>query len=396
MKALSFKGNGAEYFKIWIVNVFLTIITLGLYYPWAKVRNNRYFYGNSELEGRNFEYHATGKQLFLGFLISMSVLILYIVIQSISPAGSGLVLLAFFLGLPWIIWRSLQFNMRMTSFSNVRFGFDASLRQAYVNYLLIPIGLMFVLYGIPLVIGFMVGFSGGSMSPVIKAVMVVMGILFFPLVIFAFAFMKKRNTNYTLNGIRYGQGKFSTEVQTKPFVMILLKAFGMAILLMILFLGLLAIAAMLTGVDEQFSQLAGNMQDPEAMENTFGGAIAWLIGITYLGFIIISMSVFSYTHAKQRQYVFENTKLDGNIAFSSTLDALPLAWVSVSNFLAIIFSLGLALPWAKVRAARLVCENSLVDTDVGFDQYLTQQQARQSALGEQLGDAFDVDLGIGI
>ena len=62
----------------------------------------------------------------------------------------------------------------------------------------------------------------------------------------------------------------------------------------------------------------------------------------------------------------------------------------------IIFSLGLALPWAKVRAARLVCENSLVDTDVGFDQYLTQQQARQSALGEQLGDAFDVDLGIGI
>ena len=396
MKALSFKGSGAEYFSIWIVNILLTIITLGLYYPWAKVRNNRYFYGNSELEGRNFEYHATGKRLFIGYLISMSILILYIVVQSISPAGSGLVLLAFFLGLPWIIWRSLQFNMRMTSFSNVRFGFDASLSQAYVNYLLIPIGLLIVLYGIPIAIGFMAAGSGGSMSPVLKSVMVVLGILFFPLVIFAFAFMKKRNTNYALNGIRYGQGIFSTEVQTKPFAIILLKAFGLAILLIIVFLGLLAFVAMQMGIGDQFLKMAGKMEDPEAMENIFGGGIAWVIGVTYLGFIVISMFVFSYTHARQRQYIFENTKLDSKITFSSTLDAMPLAWVSISNFLAIIFSLGLALPWAKVRAARLVLENSSVDTDAGFDQYVTQQQARQSALGEQLGDAFDVDLGIGI
>jgi uncharacterized membrane protein YjgN (DUF898 family) len=396
MKALTFKGNGAEYFKIWIVNILLMIITLGLYYPWAKVRNNRYFYGNSELEGRSFEYHATGKRLFIGYLISMSVLILYIVIQSVSPVGSGLVLLAFLLGLPWIVWRSLQFNMRMTSFSNVRFGFDASLSQAYVNYLLIPIGLMLVLYGIPIAMGFLVGVSGGSMSLVVKVLMLVLGILFFPLVIFVFAFLKKRNTNYALNAIRYGQGEFSTDVQTKPFAIILVKAFGLAILLVILFLVLSALVAMLTGAGDLFSQMAGKMEDPEAMEQIFSGGSAWVIGAAYLGFIIISLFVFSFTHARQRQYIFENTKLDTDITFSSTLGAMPLAWVSVSNFFAIIFSLGFALPWAKVRAARLVLENSLVDVDAGFDQYVTQQQARQSALGEQLGDAFDVDLGIGI
>ncbi len=396
MKALSFNGSGAEYFKIWIVNILLTIITLGLYYPWAKVRKNRYFYGNSELEGRNFEYHATGKQLFIGYLISMLILILYIVIQSISPVGSGLVLLAFFLGLPWIIWRSLQFNMRMTSFSNVRFGFDAGLSQAYVNYLLIPAGLLIVLYGIPIAMGVMAASSGGSMSPVMTSLMVVLGLLFFPLVIYAFAFMKKRHTNYALNAIRYGQGEFSTDVQTKTFAIILLKAFGLAILLMVVFIFVLAVVSMVMGVGDQFLQMAGNMQDPEAMEQILGGGIVATIGVTYLGFIVISMIVFSYTYARQRQYIFENTKLDRKITFSSTLGAIPLAWVTITNFIAVIFSLGLALPWAKVRATRLILENSLVDSDAGFDVYVTQQQDRQSALGEQLGDAFDVDLGIGI
>ena len=86
MNALQFEGSGFEYFKIWIVNILLTIVTLGLYYPWAKVRNRRYFCANSTLDGRNFEYHATGKQLFLGYLIAMGLLIAYIVLQNISNA----------------------------------------------------------------------------------------------------------------------------------------------------------------------------------------------------------------------------------------------------------------------------------------------------------------------
>ncbi len=43
-----FHGNASEYFGIWIVNILLTIITLSLYAPWAKVRRLRYFYGNTE------------------------------------------------------------------------------------------------------------------------------------------------------------------------------------------------------------------------------------------------------------------------------------------------------------------------------------------------------------
>jgi Zn-dependent protease with chaperone function len=53
-----FRGRAGEYFGIWIVNVLLSIITLGIYSAWAKVRRLRYFYGNTWLDGHNFEYHA--------------------------------------------------------------------------------------------------------------------------------------------------------------------------------------------------------------------------------------------------------------------------------------------------------------------------------------------------
>src|SRR5690606_23104155 len=47
---VKFHGNTSEYFSIWIVNLMLTIVTLGIYSAWATVRNNRYFYGNTEID----------------------------------------------------------------------------------------------------------------------------------------------------------------------------------------------------------------------------------------------------------------------------------------------------------------------------------------------------------
>ncbi len=67
----------------------------------------------------------------------------------------------------------------------------------------------------------------------------------------------------------------------------------------------------------------------------------------------------------------------------------------ITNFLLVIVTLGLGVPWAKVRMARLFLENTHVDTSIGIDSYLTQRQEEQSSLGEQIGDAFDVDVGVG-
>ena len=49
--SFQFKGRAGEYFRIWIVNTLLSVVTLGVYSAWAKVKRLRYFYGSTFLDG---------------------------------------------------------------------------------------------------------------------------------------------------------------------------------------------------------------------------------------------------------------------------------------------------------------------------------------------------------
>src|SRR5213595_3667807 len=61
-----FIGSGSEYFRIWIVNTLLTIVTLGIYSAWAKVRTMQYFYRNTRLDGASFDYHGRASAILKG------------------------------------------------------------------------------------------------------------------------------------------------------------------------------------------------------------------------------------------------------------------------------------------------------------------------------------------
>lgn len=389
MKSLKFEGSGREYFKIWIVNVLLTIVTLGFYYPWAKVRNRRYFYANSILDGRNFEYHATGKQLFIGFLVAMTLFIVYVLIQKISPIGNLIMIGALFIAIPWLIWRSMMFNMRMTSFSNVHFDFTGQLRDSYMNFFVYPVLLMIGYVVLAIGVEVLMPILGMGLTSVISFV------VFLTFIVFAVSFIKKKNTEYIINLSRYGQGIFQTNVKTKEFMTIMLKTVGIAILAMFataLVIGVLVYATV--GLETLVSlQEAAN--DPQMMQAKMA-AIMPIIGLAYLGMILASMFIMAYSMTRQRTYVYENTTLDDEITFGSTLKAKKFAWIMITNFLAVIATLGLAMPWAKVRVAKVMLENTQVYADAGFDQYMTQKQNESSSLGEQIGDAFDVDVGLGL
>src|SRR5579862_8890456 len=68
---LQFTGKGGEYFGIWIVNLLLTLVTLGIYSPWAKVRKMHYFYRNTQLAGSSFDFHGSPVRILVGRAIAI-------------------------------------------------------------------------------------------------------------------------------------------------------------------------------------------------------------------------------------------------------------------------------------------------------------------------------------
>jgi uncharacterized membrane protein YjgN (DUF898 family) len=109
LQAMQFEFNGTalRYFGIWIVNLLLTIFTLGIYSAWAKVRTRRYFYGNTLLDGSPFDYLANLISILKGWGIAVVVLLAYNLLTNVFPVTSLLLVPLMLIVLPWVIVRAI-------------------------------------------------------------------------------------------------------------------------------------------------------------------------------------------------------------------------------------------------------------------------------------------------
>ena len=385
----SFSGRGGEYFKIWIVNILLSIITLYIYSAWAKVRTRRYFAGNTVLDNSSFDYHATGKQILLGRIIAVVLLIIVTVGGVIDPFVSigGFVILA--LLLPWAVWRSIKFNMRMTSYRNVRFGFDGKLGPMYMYLLVMPL--------IPLLVAAVV--AGGLYMSGIAAVteLAGLGVVGVFAIYLIYPWIHKRLANYMLRNYRYGTAKFSGELSTGRFYAIYIKAFFLSLLVYF--------AVLLVGAGIAFLLSSLGMLGPDFFESFFQnpeqfgqtGSILGILAVVffYLVIFFIGTLITSYFRSRLREHLFDNGILDQRVDPESTVTARGLWWISISNILILVFTLGFGYPWTKVRMARYIADNTVVHAEDSLDNFVSDEKVKVGALAEELGEAFDMDVDVG-
>lgn len=90
IRRLSFHGSGGSLFGIHTVNLFLTLVTLGVYSFWGKVRVRRYLLAQSSLDGDRFAYHGSGKELLLGFLKALLVFVVPLGLLGLARDRLGL------------------------------------------------------------------------------------------------------------------------------------------------------------------------------------------------------------------------------------------------------------------------------------------------------------------
>lgn len=146
MKETVFSGSLEEYFKTWITNLFLTIITLGIYSPWAGVINKKYIYQNINIDGHRFDYIAKPIQILVGRIIALVLLSIVLGLSVLYPLMYNISMgLLFFLS-PWIINRSMSFQLRMTTYRGVSFDFDGEYIKTFLYFIILPIASIFTLF----------------------------------------------------------------------------------------------------------------------------------------------------------------------------------------------------------------------------------------------------------
>ncbi len=126
---LSFLGNGTELFKIQIVNFILNVITIGLYYPWAKARKLQYIYSNTTFEDHPFAFTGTGNEMFRGFIkailffIAAYAIFFFLVYMQMPGWGILFLYLFLFLIIPLAVHGSYKYRMAKTVWKGIRFGY---------------------------------------------------------------------------------------------------------------------------------------------------------------------------------------------------------------------------------------------------------------------------------
>jgi uncharacterized membrane protein YjgN (DUF898 family) len=129
----AFMGSGAAFFALVVKNMLLSLVTLGLYLPWAKTERRQYLWQNIDIAGHRLRYHGTGKELFFGYAKVVGAYLVFIgapilVSQVLGKTAGGLVqfalLLALVVVIPYAIWGSRRYLLSRTSWRGVRFRLE--------------------------------------------------------------------------------------------------------------------------------------------------------------------------------------------------------------------------------------------------------------------------------
>ncbi len=370
-----FTGKGIEYHKMWIVNISLTVITLGIYSAWAKVRTNSYFYGNTILDNSSFSYLADPKSILKGRIISVILFVLYWgAWEYFSEAGMVLLVIGCLL-FPFFIVSAMSFRMRNSAYRNIRFYFFKDLKASYMVFLL-PLGLMvlfaWMAYTFADSIGnieLMAEESKEDEDILLKKDFIFSAFLlaFIPIM----PWLDYIRTRFIVDHTQYGKTKASFNTGVWSFYKVYFLT-GIIYLLMFLLVGGIAYGFFKPG-------------------SGYGYATFLLFPIGALLFYIMLIFISGIWKAMRTNMINNNITIGENQLYSY-LKGTQVGWIYLTNTIAIVASLGLFIPWAKVRMARYTASCTELQVN-DIDSIKAIEQESGNAFGEEMDEVFDMDIG---
>ena len=123
----------------------------------------------------------------------------------------------------------------------------------------------------------------------------------------------------------------------------------------------------------------------------------WISSIVVgaLAYLCFSATIYAYVNTQTQNYIFQKTKLDG-IHFKALYDFNSLFFLYITNTLSILISLGLLRPWSMIRTAKYKATHTLIYFSGDIDIFYQDIQSDIAAIGNELADAINLGLDIGL
>jgi len=357
---LAFTGNGAEYFRIWVVNVVLTIVTLGIYSAWAKVRKSSYFARNTRLLGDGFEFTANPWAILRGRVLALILLGFYTFAFDFSlTAGlfaTGVLLVA----APLLFASATRFRLRNTRWRALRFDFTASNGDAYRTALIV-----IIVWTSSTVIGALggltsAGFAGGA------------AFLLLPWMHHRMKAFQHRHAWFAGHGsgFRSATGSFYATYAI-AFLFLLLAGAGAG-------LGAAGVAWAMRALATPGS---GDPQIIGIVVGLLAGALGYL-------------AIWPYFASRIQRVVWRRTTL-GPFAFDTTIAFRTLLPIAMRNFALLLVTAGLYWPFASIAWARyrIQCMSLVSDASPEAAVAALDPGPARGAAGEGAVDMFGIDIG---
>lgn len=359
---VEFTGSGGEYFRIWIVNLLLTIVTFGIYSAWAKVRKLQYFYRNTQIDGSVFDYHGRPTAILKGRLVALALIAFYNFAFQFSIVLGVIAGAVFALLLPWLLTQSQRFKLHNSSYRGLRFRFTGPLREAYA------------IWAFPLLLGlaaFGVIALADPEAPPSPLALTLLGAVML-LIALLVPWMHYRIKRFQHRHAWFGQARSRFRGSLGRFYLIYVQA-------ALLLIGFAAAAAVIAW----FVMSSGS--------NSAGAVLAIaLVLLSYLVFLSISPFIW----ARVQNHVWNNTLL-GLIGFESKVRARRLAFIFITNLIGIVLTLGLFTPFAAIRMLRYRLESMTVLSTTDLAGFVEQRKAEDvAAVGEGAADLLDFDFSL--
>lgn len=337
--SVQFTAQAGEFFRIWTINILLSIVTLGIYSAWAKVRTNQYLYSHTKIAGHAFRYLANPIQILKGRLIAVAVFAVFAVLNHFSPLISVVLTLAMLAAFPWLMLQSLKFKLRMTAYRNVRFGFHGTYGGVFYHFILLPVLSVFTLY-------------------------------------LALPYALKEMDAYVYNNISFGGKKASAELTAGTYYRSALMVIGVA------FLAGIAVA-ILAGVAAVSAGLGDGMPAKIA---------TFLVGVAL--YLVIGVLTHAIWKCSVRNYIFNQLQIEQLARFESTMTVASYSVVVATNIIAVVCTLGMAYPWALIRLQKYSCDHTQVLLSDEIEQITDPSRQGSSAFAEEASDLYDVDFAL--